>query len=241
MYLLKKTIQSLILFCLITPNSKADCVILLHGLARTSHSMETMQNALQQENYHVVNINYPSRKKSIEVLSPAAINTGLVQCHLKHNEKVHFVTHSMGGILIRYYLEHNKIERLGRIVMLAPPNGGSEVVDKLKKLPGFSFINGQAGSQLGTDVNSLPNKLSSPNCEVGIIAGTKTINPILSLLLSNPDDGKVSVKNTKLEGMSDFITVPVSHPFIMKNDTVIKQTIHFLGDGIFLHKNVTPS
>ena len=117
--------------------------------------------------------------------------------------------------------------------MLGPPNKGSEVVDAMAEIPGFELINGPAGLQLGTEKTSIPNSLGAEDFEVGIIAGTKSINLILSTMLPNPDDGKVSVESTKLEGMTDHITVPVSHPFLMKDEEVIRQTIHFLKYGQF--------
>lgn len=117
--------------------------------------------------------------------------------------------------------------------MLGPPNKGSQVTDKLKNVPGYKLINGPAGMQLGTDLESVPVNLERAEFEVGVIAGTRSINLILSTMLPNPDDGKVSVENTKLEGMADHITVPVSHPYIMKDARVIDQAIFFLKNGRF--------
>jgi hypothetical protein len=119
--------------------------------------------------------------------------------------------------------------------MLGPPNKGSEVVDRLKNIPGFEFINGPAGLALGTAKTSVPNSLGAVTYPVGVIAGSSTINPILSQMLPNPDDGKVSVESTKVEGMADHIIVPVSHTFLMRNDNVIKQVKAFLKTGAFLH------
>lgn len=213
----------------------SECVILLHGLARTSKSMNKLAESLDSVNYHVVNIDYPSRKKTIEELAPQAINDGLNECNVDSITRIHFVTHSMGGILIRYYLQRNTIAALGHVVMLAPPNQGSEVVDQLTKVPGFKWFNGPAGLQLGTDQHSVPKNLGSVDYSVGIIAGTKTFNPILSQFLPNPDDGKVSLVSTQLDGMTDFLSVEVSHPFIMRNDEVIKQVINYLATGSFQH------
>ncbi len=209
-----------------------DCVILLHGLARTSASMEKMEDALTHEGYIVVNHPYPSRDEKVESLASKEVPHALKDC--PDTAKVHFVTHSLGGIVLRQYLSDNAIDHLGRTVMLAPPNQGSQVVDKLKKLPGYKLLNGPAGMELGTDVESVPSKLGKADFEVGIIAGTRSINLILSTMLPNPDDGKVSVENTKLEGMTDHISIPVSHPFIMRNDRVIEQVIFFLKTGRFI-------
>lgn len=229
----------LALFSLSQPYSAlADCVVLLHGLARTASAMETLQSRLGDNGFAVVNIDYESREKTIEELAAIAIEAGLEQCSTYQPEQVHFVTHSMGGILVRYYLKSNRIDNLGHVVMIAPPNQGSEVVDALAGVPGFYQLNGPAGLQLGTNADSIPAKLGPVDFSTGIIAGNKTFNPLLSQLLPNPDDGKVSVESTKVEGMADFVVVEASHPFIMNNETVIKETLSFLTTGAFTDNNL---
>lgn len=114
-----------------------------------------------------------------------------------------------------------------------PPNQGSEVVDNLAGVPGFRQINGPAGMQLGTTVSGIPKSLGPADFELGIIAGTRSINLILSLFLPNPDDGKVSVEDTKLAGMKEHLLVPVSHPFLMRDAGVIGCVVRFLGTGAF--------
>ena len=213
--------------------SNEECVLLLHGLARTKSSMKKLAKHLNSEGYIAINQGYPSRAETIEELAKAAVRQGAEQCPEGH--RLHIVTHSLGGILVRQYLSSNSIPNLGRVVMLGPPNQGSQVVDRLKGMPGFGMVNGDAGKQLGTDDSSIPNQLGAANFELGIIAGSRTINPILSLMLPNPDDGKVSVENTKLAGMKDHIVLPVSHPFLMKNKRAIAQIIHFLKNGKFDH------
>jgi hypothetical protein len=237
---MKLLIRIVILTLCIQSNGFADeCVILLNGLARSSSSFNKMESALKENGYYTVNYNYPSRKHSIEKLAKDSIDNALSQC--PESSRVNFVTHSLGGILVRQYLSTGKIDNLGRVVMLGPPNKGSQVVDKLKDIPGFAFLNGPAGRELGTDEMSIPNRLGPAKFEVGIIAGTRSINPILSSMLPDPDDGKVSVENTKLAGMADHITLPVAHPFLMKNDEVIKQVVYFLQNGKFKKKDLTYS
>lgn len=221
-----KTVLLLLLLAFPVSIEASDCVILLHGLARTEHSFSKMEKALTDSGYVVINNSYPSTKFEIEKLAEDAIPESINEC--PENSTIHFVTHSMGGILIRQYLSLNDLEVLGRVVMLGPPNKGSQVTDKLKYVPGYELINGPAGMELGTDSLSTPNKLGSINFDLGVIAGTRTLNPILSTMLPNPDDGKVSVENTKLPGMIDHIQLPVTHTFIMKNKEVIEQVIHFL-------------
>lgn len=211
---------------------RRDCVVLLHGLARSSASMAPLAAALEAQGYVVANVDYPSRKKAIPELATLAVNKGLASCP-ETIEQVHFVTHSLGGILIRYYLEATPIPRLGRVVMLGPPNQGSEVVDHYRNVPGFGWLNGPAGVQLGTDQASIPASLGSVNFNLGVIAGTTSVNPILSLSLPGIDDGKVSVERAKVEGMTDFVALPHSHPLMMKAPPVIEQVIEFLAHGEF--------
>ena len=211
----------------------SECVVALHGLARSAASMKKLVTELEQAGYSVANIDYPSRKFTISELAHSAVATGLDSCEQHGAEVVHFVSHSMGGILIRQYLETQSIEHLGRVVMLAPPNQGSEVVDALRDTPGFELLNGPAGLQLGTDAGSIPSTLGPATFDLGVVAGTRSINLLLSTYLPDPDDGKVSVASARLQGMCDFLAVGVSHPFIMRDDDVIEQVIHYLSNGQF--------
>jgi len=218
--------------------NKNECVVLLHGLARSSRSFSAMENSLVETGYHVVNIDYPSRKQSIEMLAERYVTKAIEKCQSLRPKKIHFVTHSMGGILVRYYLANQLLDNLGHVVMLSPPNQGSEVVDKLGDFPGFYVFNGPAGQQLGTSVESLPNKLGPVDYSVGIITGNKSINLILSTLIPGDDDGKVSVERAKVAGMSDYLIVPHTHPMIMLSEEVIRQTIYYLQSGKFFRENI---
>ena len=212
----------------------SDCVVLLHGLARTAKSMSKMEAALQAQGLSVVNVDYPSREQPIESLSPLAVERGLAECRKGKPSQIHFVTHSLGGILVRYYLGRASIPELGRVVMLGPPNQGSEVVDKFSDVPGYAIVNGPSGFQLGTGPGSIPLTLGPVTYPVGVIAGTESVNPILSTAFSEPNDGKVSVTRAQVEGMKDFIQVKSSHPFLMRNPEAIRQTIEFLAKGMFV-------
>ena len=211
-----------------------ECVIMLHGLLRTSSSMDKMAEAVEAAGFVAVNIDYPSREYPIEVLAPMAIGKGQVLCEAAGaTDRIHFVAHSLGGILIRKYLTEKEIPNLGRVVMLGPPNQGSKAVDELADVPGIDWVNGPAGRQLGQGPASVPLKLGPANFDLGIIAGNRTIDPITSAVLDDPDDGKVSVEDTKLEGMNDFIVVEHSHAFMMQLEQPIALTIRFLKTGSF--------
>jgi len=210
-------------------------VILLHGLCRTSRAMVKMERALTEAGYKVCNVDYPSRTACIQKLADEAIARAVAECERDGATKIHFVTHSMGGILVRSYLARHSLPKLGRVVMLAPPNQGSEVADKLGWLFLYKWLNGPAGKELGTDRDSTPNKLGPANFPAGIIAGDRSINWINDLMIRGAGDGKVSVARTKLEGMRDHLVIHTAHPFIMNHRETIRQTIRFLRVGDFDH------
>ncbi len=208
-------------------------VILLHGLCRTPRSMKTMERTLTAAGYQVWNVSYPSRSASVKQLSDDYVGEAVEHCKAQGATTVHFVTHSMGGILLRSYLKCHKIPQLGKVVMLAPPNGGSEVVSRLGHLPLFQFIHGPAGGELGTSEDSTPNLLGNVDFPLGVIAGNRSLNWINSMIIQGKDDGKVSIKRTRIQGMDDHIVIKTTHPFIMKNGDVCQQTVAFLRDGHF--------
>ena len=212
----------------------AECVVLLHGLARTASSLNVMQEALEEDGYLTANIDYPSREHEIAALATLAVEEGLATCRAGENvEKIHFVTHSLGGILVRQYLSTETVDELGRVVMLGPPNQGSNAVDDLDGVPGFDWLNGPAGHQLGKGEASVPLALGPVDFELGVIAGNRTIDPITSAVLDDPDDGKVSVEDTKIDGMDDFVIVEHSHAFMMRMQQPIELTKKFLRTGSF--------
>lgn len=212
----------------------SECVVLLHGLNRSWRTMDKMAASLQQDGFSTANVDYPSSTMRIEELAPLVVNEGLRQCRQTGATTVHFVTHSMGGILVRYVQAQEPIPDLGRVVMLGPPNQGSEVIDVTRDWPGIEMISGESGLQLGTDEESIPSQLGPVDFELGIIAGTGTTNPFMSaLMLPDEDDGKVTVARTRVEGMDDFTVVPDSHFAMMKSDSVIAATSRFLRTGSF--------
>lgn len=222
---------------------QSETVVLLHGLGRSPLAMAGLARFLRRQGYCVVNQGYPSRLHSIPELCRQLLHDLLPQ--LANAHRIHFVTHSLGGILLRYGLQHWQLPRhkLGRAVMLAPPNQGSEVVDQLRRWPLISRLMGPAFLQLGTDPQSIPLQLLQREndhlpIEVGVIAGTRSIDPWSQYWLRGENDGKVTVSRSRHPAMKDFCVLAVTHTFIMNDHDVRQQIVQFLRQGVFNHQGV---
>lgn len=219
------------------PSTEIDAhVVLLHGLHQSSGSMEEMEQRLMGHGYNVVNVDYPSTDHTIEYLASVTLHDILEPLTEQSPSKIHFVTHSMGGIIVRYYLKHHTLKNLGRVVMISPPNQGSELVDLLKDQSVLKRIYGPAAAQLSLEEGSLIQRLGPVDFDLGVIAGNRSFNPLYSALLPGPDDGVVTVESVKIQGMNDFIILPQTHAFIMKSENTIAQVIYFLEHGVFLRE-----
>ena len=212
----------------------SECVVLLHGLNRSWRAMRPLAETLHDDGFTTVNVDYPSQTGTVEELAPVVIGLGVNACRGAGAATTHFVTHSMGGILLRHENERAPIEGLGRVVMLGPPNQGSEIIEKTENWPFFATLGGPAGAQLGTDEDSIPAQLGPVDFEVGVIAGIATFNMFASAMLPEQDDGKVTVEATKVDGMQDFLIVDHSHRFMLKMDVVLRNTSAFLRTGSFI-------
>lgn len=214
-------------------NPQEQCVILLHGLWRTSSSMKALQWYLEGSGYATANQSYPSLAYSIEDLAEMAVAEGLRDCRSRGYHRFHFVTHSMGGILLRQYLEHKTIPGLQRVVMLGPPNRGSQLADYVLSLDFLQPVAPEAVAQLGTGADSLPLRLGKPDFELGVIAGTLRQSTLLPGFPDEISDGTVALSETPVHGMRDFLALPVSHTFMMWSPKVLAQIVFFLRHGEF--------
>ena len=215
----------------VASHDQQEAVVLLHGLARSAASMRVLGDRLCASKFTVHNLDYPSTQAPLQSLLKLIRGQIDARCHAA--PRLHFVTFSLGGILVRALLADQTFSNLGRVVMLAPPNKGSELIDHLRGLRAFRYFFGPVAQELGTGPESLPNRLGRPNFELGVIAGTRAVNPLGWLLIPGESDGTVAVERTTLPEMSDFIVVPHSHTFIMNSKRIARETVAFLRRGRF--------
>ena len=220
-------------FLWLMPSAADDCVVLLHGLGRTGRSMRPIENFLKEHGYPTSTISYPSTKYSIEELCARFVYPRLQAIAAKH-DSLNFVTHSMGGIMVRYILTKYELP-CRSVVMLCPPNGGSTLTDSLKSTLGWLYrmVNGPAGQELGNDSMSIIPKLRRLRGRVGVIAGDKSWEPYFSWIFPGSNDGKVAVRETRLDEMRDFIVLHHTHTFMMNNRDTQEQILHFIRYGMF--------
>lgn len=214
-----------------------EMIVLLHGILRSKTDMHFLTKFFQEHGYNTFNILYPSREQPLEDLSDFVKDKITHAPHYTDSTTLHFVTHSMGGLITRYYIHREKPKNLGKVVMLGPPNTGSEMADWLSDTkvlaPLFKGLFGPASGQLRTDYNHIDNDITYP---LGIIAGSASINPLAPWILDGEHDGIVPVERTKIKGMTDHIILPATHSFMMFNKDVMKQALNFIQNNQFDHK-----
>ncbi|HOO71362.1 MAG TPA: alpha/beta hydrolase [Spirochaetota bacterium] len=226
---------ALMLIGIFTGNNQpaGDYVVILHGIAKGPSSMKHMEGYLARRGFTVINDGYPSTDYPVQVLAETYLAKTLKECPPKSGRKVHFVTHSLGSVVLRYYLKGHVVENMGRVVMLAPPGSGSSAADFYMDVSLVRLFLGPALEQIGTGKKSIIPALGPLNVDTGVIAGTSTIDPFTSLIIPGEDDGRVSVEEARIDNMKDYITVSGSHTFIMDSAEVMEQTCHFLQNGSF--------
>ena len=226
----------------VAPLSKK-VVIVLHGLGRTRSSMKGLARYLADHgDYSVLNFSYASTRSP---LADDARCLAQVVSHLEGVEEVNFVAHSMGNLVVRHFLADQFVaargldvdQRIGRFVMLAPPNNGAALAKRFKSNPVFHVIFGTGGQQFTKNWESLQGHLITPPCQFGIIAGGSTDGDGSNPLLEGDDDLVVTVRETRLIGARDFVVLPARHTFIMDDATVQQYTLRFLQHGYFISED----
>ena len=212
---------------------RAAIVVLIHGLGRTGGCWRKMTRALEDAGFLPLSIDYPSRRLDIADLVSRCIGPSLsrVIAEASHQGRpVHIVTHSLGGILIRHWLLAKRLQSASRVVMLAPPNHGSEVIDRLARLCWFRRLMGPAALQLGASPTSWVNRLPDWTSEarLGVIAGNRSADPWFNRWFDGPHDGKVTVESTYLKGCHTVQVLPVTHTWIMDDVCVQQWVIDYL-------------
>ena len=207
-------------------------VMLVHGLGRSAGAFTEMEDALRGKGYETASVNYPSTRQGIQ---ENADSLEKIIRSLDGVDTLSFVTHSLGALVVRDLISRADAwrdeARIHRIVMIAPPNQGSRLADRLKEVPAYQWLTGESGQGLTTDAAA---KLPVPDVEFGIIAGGRGNELGFNPLLSGDDDGFVAVSETRLDGARDFLLVPTTHGLVDDHPQTIEATLNFLRDGRFL-------
>jgi triacylglycerol lipase len=216
-------------------NAIPETVVLLHGLARTPRSMLGAGLWFQRAGFQVAYVGYPSRKTGIAEAVRSHVAPKLAEIAARRGAgRIHFITHSLGGIVFRAWAAgYAENYPLGRAVLLAPPNQGSEIVDRLGGWFVARQIMGPVLQELGTGENSTPRRLGAVPAETGVIMGDQANLPFFRQWLGPESDGVVTVKGGRVEGIQDFLVVPAGHTWIMWRPGVLAAAEHFIRHGRF--------
>ena len=203
-------------------------VITLHGILRSSKSWTDLQRVLQPDGYTFVSIDYPSTQQSISDFADQL--QGLI-VSLEGIERIHFVVHSMGGLIVRRWCQQYSDPRVERLVMIGTPNSGAEVASMLQKNLLFQLIFGPSGQELVADPETFISTLPLPTMEFAVIAGAKGDSNGFNPLIPGDDDGIVTVKSARLPGAQDYLSVRSLHSFLPWHPEVMDATRRFLSTG----------
>ncbi len=218
----------------VSDRSDSDCVVLLHGLAESPLTMAAVEAALRSGGYTVANIAYPSTSEPIEALMTRYVEPLFDQ--FREAKRLHFVTHSLGGVLLHSALSARLPANLGRVVMTAPGLKGSEALEVYRRSWLFRMLFGPAASQSGTGQDAFARVLDQQaRYPLGVIAGCVSLDPVANLVVPWPHDGKISVARTRIQGMADHIVLMTPHDLTASDPVAIAQILHFLAHGHFLH------
>lgn len=206
-------------------------VMLVHGLGRSAGAFALLEDSLRRAGYETANVNYPSTRLGIV---EHADNLERIIRSLDGCQTLSFVTHSLGALVVRDLLARASDWRdrivVRRLVMIAPPNRGSQFADRLKELPAYRWLTGASGQDLTTASAA---RLPIPEIEFGIIAGGRGEINGFNPLLEGDNDGFVTVAETALDGARDFMLVRTTHGLVDDHPQTIDATLSFLRNGRF--------
>jgi pimeloyl-ACP methyl ester carboxylesterase len=204
-------------------------VVTVHGLWMRGTAMGVLRRRLEPHGYSIHDFTYPSITGSLSD-GVAALAAFVARVP---GETVHFVGHSLGGVLICALLEGSLPARVGRVVCLGSPLRGSKTAARLMRWPGGRRVIGKCL----TDVHARGGFTACrAGVEVGSIAGRIAFG--IGRLFGpfpEPNDGTVAIEETKIAGLADHIVLPVSHVALLWSSAVAAQTGHFLVHGRFAH------
>jgi hypothetical protein len=210
----------------------SDLLVLVHGLKRTRASMWPAAIAARRRGYSVLNWGYPSATASIAAHA-ASLRRTLDAIPPSGERRIHFLTHSLGGIVVRALIAGGAPGTVGRVVMLGPPNAGNEIAQHLRHARAFRRVMGPAGLELGTGAESVPRRLPDAAFDLGVIAGHRLRPALFGRWIGSPNDGLVSVSATRLVGMRDHIIVRGGHALLPCNPRALHHAFVFLATGHF--------
>ena len=217
-------------------NTSNRLCLLIHGHGRSKDSFKALARELREAGYDAYGVNYPGSQAPAEELIDQ-IRTLMLDFWQEY-EQIDIVTRSLGALLVRGAIHEEEWNRVHRLVMLGAPNQGAYFADWFMKgpmAPLYHATAGPVGKAMGTGPESLASRVGIPKCEFGIIAGGRNNERGFNPLIPGDDDGIVEVSSTKLEGMTDFIVLPVFHAAMIAHKETRRQVHHFLEHGRFDH------
>jgi hypothetical protein len=219
-----------------------DYLVVLHGWTTGYDNLREARAHFRKAGYYVVGLRYPSRTAEPTELLKKYIRPGIAKYCTDQERKIHFLTHSLGGVLLREYLKTDRPANLGRVVMLAPPNHGTELVDRIADRRAIARFIGPTALRLNTGEDSWPKSLGKVDFPVGIIMGSAPRRfPLTSKLLPGSDDGIVSIESGKLDGMSGLIQIPAFHTSLPDKPVAWQQAQQFIEHGRFAETSPQPA
>ena len=215
--------------------------IIFHGIYGESKDLQHISNILNVKGYPVVNIQYPTTTHPIEEMTEKYItpviekqikNLNILNSNLKtedqKNLKINFIVHSMGSVLLRYYLKNHKIDNMGKVMFISPPSHGSPLSDNPIS-DSIPYFLGPAVSQIKTDKNSFINTLGEPDYQCYILIGDHSDNFLYSFIIPGKDDGMIPFSTAGLQSCSMKVIINTTHTSILESEDTFREIENYFG------------